>query len=159
MTRRLLPILALLACAAGAALAGAMLLTHPDRALASLAGSMPGPYSAEVMAVVDGDTLQVRVAIWLGQEVVTHVRLAGIDTPELRGKCEAEKQRAAAARDLLRRLVEGHPVFLRDIAYDKYGGRVLATVSDGEDHPLAPRLIAAGLARVYDGKARQGWCD
>lgn len=159
MTRRLLPILLILALAAGLAVAGAALWTHPGGALAKLTDTMPGPFSAEVLKVVDGDTLEVRVAIWLGQDVVTHVRLLGIDTPELRGKCEAEKARAAAARDLLRTLVEGQAVTLRDVTYDKYGGRVLALVAGTDGKPLADRLIAAGLARAYDGKARAGWCE
>lgn len=159
MTRRLLPILLIIVAAAGLAVAAAALWTHPGQALAKLSGTMPGPFSAEVLQVVDGDTLEVRVAIWLGQDVVTHVRLLGIDTPELRGKCDAEKAKAAAARDLLRSLVEGQPVTLRDVAYDKYGGRVLALVSGADGKPLADRLITAGLARAYDGKARAGWCE
>ncbi len=44
------------------------------------------------------------------------VRIRGIDTPEIRGKCEAEKRKAKAARDYLRNLlrkVEGGDVPLR----------------------------------------------
>ncbi len=42
--------------------------------------------------------------------------------------------------------------------WGKYAGRVVArVVVDGED--LAEELIVAGLARVYDGGPRQGWCE
>ena len=159
MSRRFVFILAAAALLSGAALAAGALFTAPDRAVARLVDRMAGPFDAEVIEVVDGDTLDVRVRIWLGQEVVTRVRLSGVDTPELRGKCEREKRKAAEARDLLTRLVAGGAVVLRDVAYDKYGGRVLATVANAQGHPLAERLIAAGLARPYDGKARAGWCD
>ncbi|MCF4164336.1 thermonuclease family protein [Zavarzinia compransoris] len=159
MTRRFALPFILLAVLLGGAVAAGTLLTAPDRGLSRLPKEMPGPFFAEVIEVVDGDTMDVRVHIWLGQEVVTRVRLAGIDTPELRGECPAEKALAARARDMLSNLVAAGEVTLRDVAFDKYGGRVLARVTDGEGRALGERLIAAGLARPYDGKARAGWCD
>ncbi|RJF89633.1 nuclease [Oleomonas cavernae] len=158
MAHGLRPILILLALAVVGALGIGAWATSPDRLGARLADAMPGPFTADVLEVVDGDTLEVRVMIWLGQEVVTRVRLVGIDTPELRGDCDDEKRKAAAARDLLARLVAGGTVTLRDVRYDKYGGRVLALVSTADGRALTDQLIAAGLARPYDGKARVGWC-
>lgn len=159
MTRRFALAFLLLAALLGGAVAAGALVTAPDRALSRLPERMEGPFSAEVIEVVDGDTMDVRVHIWLGQDVVTRVRLTGIDTPELRGQCPAEKILAEKARDMLKNLVAAGEVTLRDVAFDKYGGRVLARVMDGEGRALADRLIAAGLARPYDGKARAGWCD
>ena len=46
---------------------------------------LPGPIAADVIKVIDGDTLPVRARIWLGQEVEINVRLADVDTPELCG--------------------------------------------------------------------------
>ncbi|HET8727710.1 MAG TPA: thermonuclease family protein [Alphaproteobacteria bacterium] len=111
-----------------------------------------GPVVAEVLEVIDGDTLAVRAHVWLGQTVETRVRLTGIDTPELRGGCDAEKALAERARRTLAALIGGRPVRLRDIEYDKYGGRVLARVetADGID-PQKP-LVAAGLATPYEGR-------
>lgn len=52
----------------------------------------PGPYSAEVLAVTDGDTLRVRVRLWPpGLLAEEPVRLAGLDAPELKGRCPAER--------------------------------------------------------------------
>ncbi len=45
---------------------------------------LPGPVTATVQEVIDGDTVAVRARIWLGQAIENRVRLAGIDTPELR---------------------------------------------------------------------------
>jgi endonuclease YncB( thermonuclease family) len=119
---------------------------------------LAGPIPAEIVAVIDGDTVKLRAHIWLGQEVETSVRLAGINAPELRGDCDAERRLAAAARDYLAVLLTGATVSLRDIAYDKYGGRVVAQVTDSAGHDLGAVLVAAGYARPYDGGQRAAWC-
>lgn len=119
---------------------------------------LQGPVEAEVLRVVDGDTLVARARIWLGQTVETHVRLAGVDAPELRGKCAEEKARALAAREALARLVGDGPVMLADIESDKYGGRVLARVATGTHGDIAAALVAGGYVRAYGGGARSGWC-
>src|SRR5690606_16495125 len=120
--------------------------------------TLPGPVPADVVRVIDGDTLKVRAHIWIGQAVETAVRLQGINAPELRGDCEAERRLAAAARDYLARLVAGGKVRLRDIAQDKYGGRVVARIDDPSGRDIGAALVAAGLARPYDGGKRHKWC-
>lgn len=119
---------------------------------------LAGPVLAKVVRVVDGDTLLVRAHIWLGQEVETAVRLEGIDTPELKARCETERAKAEAARDYLSRRLEGQTVQLINILTDKYGGRVLANVRDASGSDLSKDLVLAGFARRYDGGQRQTWC-
>jgi micrococcal nuclease len=119
---------------------------------------LPGPIPAAVVEVVDGDTLRVRAQVWLDLELETLVRLRGIDTPELRGKCEAEKAQARAAKDALARLAADGPVALTQVEYEKYAGRVLADIAGASGQDLAQAMIAAGHARAYAGGARQGWC-
>ncbi len=119
--------------------------------------TLEGPYEAAVVRVVDGDTIRVRARIWLGTDVELLVRIDGIDTPEIRGKCPREKELAARARALTESLVAGGAVRLHDVRYGKYAGRVVArVVVDGAD--IANLLLAAGLAHPYDGGARAGWC-
>jgi micrococcal nuclease len=118
-----------------------------------------GPYTGVVTNVIDGDTLEVRVMVWLGQEVVTHVRIAGIDTPEKRGKCQREKDMAEQARAMAEQLLADEQVTLYDIQHDKYGGRVRARVVTRSGDDLGQMLIKAGLARPYKGDARQPWCS
>jgi endonuclease YncB( thermonuclease family) len=108
--------------------------------------------------VVDGDTLGVRVHVWLGQQVETRVRILGVDAPELRARCAEERLRAEAARDWLRDRVGSRDVILRDVRYDKYGGRVLARVATAEGADLAQELLERNLARPYGGGRRDGWC-
>lgn len=132
---------------------------------AGSAARVAGPLPARVVEVVDGDTLAVRVTVWLDQEVTTRVRLDGIDTPESRSDCAEEKRKAGAARDKLAALValatEGRgdaTIRLHDVVHDKFGGRVRArvTLADGTD--VAQALIKAGHARAYQGGKRQPWC-
>ncbi|MEX1154520.1 thermonuclease family protein [Parvibaculum sp.] len=119
---------------------------------------LAGPVEAEVVRVIDGDSLVVRARIWLGQTVETHVRLSGIDTPELRGKCVEERDRAAAARAALAALLGTGKVALSDIEADKFGGRVRARLASGAHDDVAQAMIAGGHARAYEGGARAGWC-
>ncbi len=142
-------------------------LLPPTLCLASLLAVAPataaerlaGPVRAEVLRVIDGDTLEARADIWLGVQLTVHVRLRGIDAPEVHGQCEREKILAAAATDLLRK--ETTPlVTLRNISGDKYYGRVEADVTTAPDGlDLAKTMLASGLARPYDGGKRGDWCS
>lgn len=97
-----------------------------------------GPVSAEVLRVMDGDTIVVRARIWLGQDIETRVRLDGVDTPEMNGKCERERRMALKARDWVASLAAGGKVILRDIKYGKYAGRVVARVGGSGRRGLSP---------------------
>lgn len=122
------------------------------------ADRLEGPIPAQVVRVVDGDTILVRAHIWLGQEVETSVRLAGTDTPEMKARCGAERDKAEAARAFLASRLDGTVVQLRDVLTDKYGGRVRALVIDASGADVSLELIKLGLARRYDGGQRQSWC-
>ena len=127
-------------------------------AVAAAAERLPGPFVATVVEVVDGDTLSVEVPVWLGVALSTKVRLKGIDTPELHGRCPREKSLAADARQHLADVATPQ-VRLTNVEGDKYYGRVeadVATVPDGQD--LSAVMLASGLARPYDGGKRGGWC-
>ena len=72
---------------------------------ADAADTIPGPITARVVSVNDGDTLTVDAEPWPGVTIRTAVRVNGVDTPEIRGKCQAEKDLAIKARDFVRRKV------------------------------------------------------
>ncbi len=120
--------------------------------------TLPGPLPARVIAVVDGDTIVVRARIWLGQDLETKVRLAGVDAPELHGACSRERRLAAEARAFVARHLRSGAVVLRDIRFGKYAGRVLARVATPAGDDLALALVEAGLARPYGGARRLPWC-
>ena len=126
-------------------------------------GQFEGPVRAILLDVIDGDTLAVRARIWIDQDIETRVRIAGIDAPELKGKCAAEIALAQKAREFLRlRLgrADGQPaeIILREIRNDKYGGRVIARVLGASGEDIAAALLSAGLAHAYDGGKRESWC-
>ena len=115
-----------------------------------------------VLRVIDGDTLEARIALWPGLEVTTVVRLAGIDTPERRARCAEERAAAEAATVALRELVEAARgrVCLSDVEPGTYRGRVAARVWLPDDAlEAAEALLVAGHGRRYDGTTRRrGWC-
>jgi micrococcal nuclease len=111
---------------------------------------------ATVVRVIDGDTIEVRARIWTDTVKETRVRLIGIDTPEINGKCDEERARAVAARDFLASLPR--QVTLTDIKNDKFGGRIDARVRFADGTDAAELLIAAGHGRRYDGGKRGSWC-
>ena len=117
-----------------------------------------GPVIAHVDRVIDGDTFEASALIWLGQQVSVRVRILGIDAPELRAHCDSERARAEAARAWLDRRIAGAEVRLSAIRTDKYGGRVDASVTDAHGD-IGDSIVRAGLARLYDGGHRDGWCS
>ena len=118
-----------------------------------------GPLAARIVRVIDGDTLVVRVHIWLDQDVETRVRLFGIDTPEIRGKCPEERLMALDARALVEKTGGDDEVFLHDVRYGKFARRVVARVSSAHSAGFATALLQSGLARPYDGGKRLSWCN
>ena len=120
---------------------------------------MPGTYRADLLRVVDGDTVEMQVHVWIGQEIRTSVRLRGIDAPELHARCDAERRAAQAARHRLQVLVANGPLVIRNPSPDKYFGRVLAELKLGDGSDVGLILLSERLARPYRGGTRQGWCD
>lgn len=122
------------------------------------ADPLPGPIPAEVIKIVDGDTVKVRAHIWVDQTVEISVRLRGIDAPELyRPKCAAEKALARTAKaSVAASSPVGSTVTLSDITRDKYGGRVVASVTTSDGETLAARLLAQGQA--IEMGAPKPWC-
>lgn len=113
-------------------------------------------YAAVVTAVLDGDTFNAKVEVWPNVQVTTAIRLAGVDAPELKGQCAAERTAAKAAQRRLAELLVGQ-IHLSRVKPDKYAGRVDAVVTvDGK--AIGEILVAEGHARVYTGGARGGWC-
>lgn len=157
----------LLSAVAFAAGLGAGVLIVPVSATPEVA-AVPAPakagtslrsgHPADVLRVIDGDTFEARVRIWPGTDVTTRVRLRGIDTPELRARCEGERGRALAARDALAGILSQGDVGVAQIGQDKYGGRVNASASTAQTQDVSEAMIAGGFARRYSGGKRQGWC-
>ncbi len=118
-------------------------------------------YRAEVVRVVDGDTLYLRVErdvdFGFRREMrlssVEEFRLEGIDTPERSGATKAMGDAAReAVVDLLTPL--GPSLVVTSTGKDEKYGRWLCRITAG-DRDVAAWLIARGYARAYDGKGKR----
>ena len=133
--------------AAAAVVGAATVLLGPAR------GPVPAgaPIAASELRVIDGDT------IWWGDD---RVRLIGYDAPEVASpQCASERSAGRAATAALRQAIgAASSIELAPISRRDRWGRVLARLYlDGED--VADRMIGNGLARVYHGGPRAGWCQ
>lgn len=115
-----------------------------------------GPVTAEVIRVIDGDTILVTARPWPQQSIEVYVRLRGIDTPELKSSCQKGKTAAIEAKHLLEEMALGSSVVkLSRISADKYFGRIVADVSLADGRDPAKEMMAAGLAAAYSGKGHK----
>ena len=99
--------------------------------------------------VIDGDTID---------HAGTRIRIADIDTPEVRGHCAYERALAARATSRMRALLaagpfELHPTGMRD--EDIYGRKLRIVTRGGRS--LGDQMVAEGLARTWTGQ-REPWC-
>lgn len=115
-------------------------------------------HAVEVVRVIDGDTFEARVHLWPGLEMITRVRLRGIDAPEMKGACAEEARMAEAASEALRVQLADGDVTIFNIGPDKYNGRVVADAATRRTPNVSSVLLAAGHARAYRGGRRGGWC-
>ena len=100
--------------------------------------------SVTIQSCYDGDTCTTTE----GEKI----RLACIDTPELRGK-KADLIPAKAARDYLNELVAGSTVTIRRITEDRYG-RTVAELSKSPMN-IQEHLVEKGFARIYERYSSQ----
>lgn len=88
-------------------------------------------YNAELIRVIDGDTVDVKIDLGFDVYINTRVRLLGIDTPETRTKDLVEKRRGMEAKKFVENAFEknGNKCVVQTLK-DKKGkfGRYLATI-------------------------------
>lgn len=109
-------------------------------------------YSAEVLRIVDGDTLDAEIDIGFDVFVKKRIRLFGIDTWESRTRDLEEKKKGLAAKARLKELLEGNgnKFMLQSHELGKYG-RVLGSIILDDDRDACDILLEEGHAYSYDG--------
>ena len=96
----------------------------------------------KVTKVVDGDTLHVEIT----QKV--KLRLARVDTPELRSKDPEERKKARVAKEFVENAVrKGETVTFTLHEVGNFGRYLADVVIDGK--LLNQELVKAGLAKPY----------
>ncbi len=120
---------------------------------------IPGPVSAEIIRVIDGDTILVAAKPWPQQTMEVYVRLRGIDAPELKSSCAATRDAGQVARAALASLTsDQREIQLLHISGDKYFGRVLADISFADGRNPAQEMLSAGYVTPYDGGRKSKGC-
>lgn len=114
-----------------------------------------GDIQARVIRVIDGDSILVCIDSYPPIVREIEVRIAGIDTPELRDKRQSIREIAVAAHARTIDLVGGRLVMLKSMTRDKYF-RINAGVFVGEVD-VGRELLKAKLARPYNGKVSRPW--
>lgn len=108
----------------------------------------------------DGDTIKFNITgvhPLLGNNI--NVRLAGIDTPEVRTRDKCEKAAGKVAKHLVAALLgKAKRIDLEDVQRGKYFTIVANIRADGQS--LTNLLLARGLGYPYSGgkKRKVNWC-
>lgn len=108
---------------------------------------------AEIIHVVDGDTVDLRLAVWAGSlreyplSIVERVRLIGVDTPERHG---ATRDAGNAARAFTAAWLSQHRASLTvwTCRRDSFGRLLGGIAADGQT--LASALLLSGHAVIYE---------
>jgi micrococcal nuclease len=111
---------------------------------------------SKVVSVYDGGTFRVDINGYpdiIGKNIP--IRVNAIDTPEIKGQCDYEKQLAIKAKYFTSALLSGGTVELRNAERGKYFRIAADVYVDGVS--LGNSLIDAGLAYKYDKK--KDWCE
>lgn len=121
-------------------------------ALASAMGQVP----ATVVRAIDGDTIVVSVGA-----STEHVRLLGIDAPEVaHGAIKRQPLSSKAKAALIKDLAGGAVMLTADAGspdIDKYGRSLRWVSAAGKTEPVEFDLLRRGLARAYYFKDLALW--
>ena len=113
---------------------------------------------SKLISVYDGDTFRVDIASLppiVGKNIA--IRVNGVDTPEIRGKCQYEKNLALKARDFVRgKLANAKEIKLTNLQRGKYFRVVANVLVDGVS--LEQELLDNELAYEYSGGKKLSWC-
>ena len=119
-------------------------------------------YNIELLRVVDGDTVDVKIDLGFDIWVKKRVRFLGVNTPECRTKDLEEKAKGLAAKDRVKQLLEGcNRIQLKSHGVGKYGrclGELSIDIVDGKENltlvSVNQLLIKEGHAVEYHGGKR-----
>ena len=113
---------------------------------------------SRVIRVIDGDTFVVDIDEFpdlIGKDI--SVRVNGIDTPELRGKCGREKDLAVKAKERVDALLKtADTIVLENLSRGSFFRIVADVIIDGVD--LGELILNEGLATPYRSGSESPWC-
>ena len=98
-------------------------------------------YKAEVIRVIDGDTVVLNIDLGFKIHHITPCRLAGINAPELNSKDEKTRAAAVQSRDYLESLLLGMEVTIISKKLDKYGRPVVYFLAESNKYASVNDLM------------------
>ena len=120
--------------------------------------------SKQSLFIVDGDSVNIKVVLFLdiaqasmeefSDKTDLKMRIAGIDTPEIKQTCEIEQGKSIdcglLTKDYLQKLLESEPgdLVIKPIGVDYYQ-RILIRLFKGEID-IGKKMVADGMAYSYD---------
>ena len=108
-------------------------------------------------SVYDGDSMRLTWIDQRGNKVKIMGRLLGVDTPEMRGSSDEEKELALRAKKRLEDAVSGKFVTIRKPAEEKYGRSMSDLEVDGIVSVSEYMLIDTEICRPYEGGKKIPW--
>ena len=107
-------------------------------------------YTAKVLKVIDGDTLDLSIDLGFDIWTMQRVRLLGIDTPETHTLDLTEKALGVKAKAMVEGLIKTATLIrVQTTKSDKYGRMLVTLFVDSVN--INEALVAAGYAWRYDG--------
>jgi micrococcal nuclease len=141
----------------------AVVIESLQKVLIAMGGGKMYQYKAEILRVIDGDTVKARLDMGFHTYKTTNLRLSGIDAPERhqKGGPEATGWLSLMLAKDSSNLSEFAPCYVETEKKDKFG-RWLAWIylteiemkKSGVGDSLNIRMVNEGLAKFYSGGKR-----
>lgn len=108
-------------------------------------------YKAEVLRIIDGDTIKVRIDLGFNLTFTDNVRLARINAPEIRGKERPEGLEAKAWLDS--QISVGDEIYLKTFKWKGKYGRYIAEVilkTGNKEINISDEMVKNGHAKYVE---------
>lgn len=113
-------------------------------------------YSADVIKVIDGDTVDLSVDLGFSLRINERFRLLGINAPESRSSDALEKIEGLKAKHRLEEVLSGKKVMINTVMdkKEKYGRYLVEIFLPDINESVNQMMIGDGLAVPYFGGKR-----
>ena len=113
-------------------------------------------YKAQVLEVIDGDTIEVDFdlgfGVWLRNQ---RIRLEGIDTPESRTTNKEEKVRGILSKNKLKEVLSKYVTITTKLDPNEKFGRILGVVKNETGINVNNWLVENNYAVAYSGQNKE----